>query len=350
MQYSPSPEEEADAVIQGRLGKGPAFAFTVPPDGEPVLVLSESDSGAVGKEVLLACAALSDGDECQLADGTVVHRTGTSRWCPLGYAWLPAAKQVLLAPGHDARWARPKFDARIDIAYAKGKTSLVVQDPSHDALLCETVFPGLANPELGWEMLMGMGRGETSHFRFPDHAAGLRVSGPVRLEDFANPAESWETRTPAERLAIARALRKEGNAAVADGKLAHARRKYRRGLTFVDPPPQGKGKEAAVEKAGILLNLAAIDIREQRWESAINTCDRVMTEVDAKSAKARVRRAKANAELGRLQEAKEDIDKLQLQGLDGDVQVDVQHVLALVQKKKGAEDARMLPLAKAMLA
>lgn len=371
MQYVPSKEEkDTDVVVRGQVEGGVqeqqhAFAFQLEAENNPVVLHATSPGLVAGLSrcVLLRCAAIADGEAADvlLPDGgeLTVRRIATSHWIPLGPSRGRAAKRVVFAPTADARnWTQPKFDARLELGYANESCSVVALDPAFDSLLCSAIFPGLSDPALGWEMLATMRKGEVSQFRFPVGAAtSERVSQPVTLRSFSNPTEPWETRSASERLATAASLRQEGNAAVAEGRLQHARRKYRRALTFVDRIEHGQ--EGAAEKAKILLNLAALDIREQQWQSAVTTCDRVMNEVDRRSAKARVRRAKANAELGRLQEASEDVTKLQLQMQtaadhpDGSGQLDLagdlQRVVALVAKKKAAEDARLLPLAKAIL-
>eukprot|EP01004_Peranema_trichophorum_P002252 NODE_1330_length_2008_cov_55.236605_g1026_i1.p1 GENE.NODE_1330_length_2008_cov_55.236605_g1026_i1~~NODE_1330_length_2008_cov_55.236605_g1026_i1.p1 ORF type:complete len:621 (+),score=155.77 NODE_1330_length_2008_cov_55.236605_g1026_i1:86-1948(+) len=138
----------------------------------------------------------------------------------------------------------------------------------------------------------------------------------VHIKDFTVIPKAW-TLTGPQKIERATQLKVEGGKLFSDNKLRRAQRKYMMALDIVvsdsDMDPKTK-LESHNLKVVLYSNLAACDIKQKRWDDAIEHASRVLS-LQPNNTKALLRRGKAYRELDKWNEAKSDlIQVLETQG------------------------------------
>jgi len=141
---------------------------------------------------------------------------------------------------------------------------------------------------------------------------GETVEYRVELHSFEE-APSTYSMSAAEKKAYTEKIKEAGNIYFKAGQTRRALRRYEVALEpfeYIDSIKDEDEKKTAQElKAACLLNIAACHDKQGNWNQVMSKCNKVM-ELAVNHNKARFRRAKAYIQLGRLQEARSDLEKL----------------------------------------
>lgn len=260
---------------------------------EPVCLVTDGTTRTVGPDWLADhLPELEDGEGAALhRPGYVyIRRHGAAPWVAVGGPQTKAAKRTLIdgtGTTGTTRWQQPKFDAVVDFDLdGVEQNGVTMEDPERYDLAA-----------LGmWELLAGMRVGDLVDFA-PRAGFALRV----QLRAITAPLEVWDVQGAPERRTLAERLRAEGTAAVAAERLDFAVKKYERALPFAEEPQL---------QAALHLNVAAVAIKTKRWHEVVRRCDKVLSGLDRRSARALLRRGKAYMELGQFDLARADLKRI----------------------------------------
>lgn len=170
---------------------------------------------------------------------------------------------------------------------------------------------------------------------------GQAVEYKVELVSFEE-AKSSYSMSANEKKEHSERVKGHGNAYFKAGDVRRALRRYEAAhepFEYLDSIKEEDEKKAAQEiKAACLLNMAACYEKLQDWSQVVSKCNKALElPVPASHSKAYFRRAKAYTQMGRLQEAKADLDRL-LQHDANDKTV--LSMLGTVRKLQKDQDAR----------
>ncbi|GBF95318.1 peptidyl-prolyl cis-trans isomerase [Raphidocelis subcapitata] len=159
------------------------------------------------------------------------------------------------------------------------------------------------------------GYGKQGSFSFPSVPPDAALVYVVTLVAWEPPEEKSDRRGLLfeERLEAAERRRLEGNKLFAEGKLVEALAKYAMSLSFTDEDflLQLEGPhldKAAAVMVPVHLNMAAAQIKQGDFHTAIHNCSQVLLR-DAENVKALFRRGRARAALGQTTDAIADLEK-----------------------------------------
>ncbi|XP_002962267.2 peptidyl-prolyl cis-trans isomerase FKBP42 [Selaginella moellendorffii] len=166
--------------------------------------------------------------------------------------------------------------------------------------------------KVGWKL----GYGKEGNFSFPNVPPMADLVYEVELIGFENAREGRPRAemTVEERIEAADRRRVDGNDAFKEDKVGEAMQKYEMALAYMGDDFMfqlfGKYKDMAnAVKNPCHLNMAACLLRLEQYEEAIGQCNVVLAE-DENNVKALFRRGKAQAALGRTDNARADFNKV----------------------------------------
>lgn len=134
------------------------------------------------------------------------------------------------------------------------------------------------------------------------------------------------------------------------GAFVEARDAYEKALgylTRLQTQNLVRGQSAEL-RAAVLLNIAAIDLRDKNFEQVVQGCNLALRD-DPKSIKALYRRGVALSSLGQLQEASRDFNEVLQLSQDSSTTRDVRIELAKIKRLRQAEKDEHIKFAKRML-
>lgn len=194
---------------------------------------------------------------------------------------------------------------------------------------------------VGWEL----GYGKEGNFSFPNVPPSADILYEVELIGFDETKEGKARgdMTVEERIGAADRRKMDGNALFKEEKLEEAMQQYEMAIAYMGDDFMfqlfGKYRDMALAvKNPCHLNMAASLIKLKRYEEAIGQCSIVLTE-DENNVKALFRRAKARAELGQTDAAREDFLKArkfapQDKAIARELRLLAEHDKAVYQKQK----------------
>ncbi|XP_050386148.1 peptidyl-prolyl cis-trans isomerase FKBP42 [Argentina anserina] len=194
---------------------------------------------------------------------------------------------------------------------------------------------------VGWEL----GYGIEGNFSFPNVPPSADLLYEVELIGFDETKEGKARgdMTVEERIGAADRRKMDGNALFKEEKLEEAMQQYEMAIAYMGDDFMfqlfGKYRDMALAvKNPCHLNMAASLIKLKRYEEAIGQCSVVLAE-DENNVKALFRRAKARAELGQTDAAREDFLKArkfapQDKAIARELRLLAEHDKAVYQKQK----------------
>ncbi|XP_004307219.1 PREDICTED: peptidyl-prolyl cis-trans isomerase FKBP42 [Fragaria vesca subsp. vesca] len=194
---------------------------------------------------------------------------------------------------------------------------------------------------VGWEL----GYGKEGNFSFPNVPPSADILYEVELIGFDETKEGKARgdMTVEERIGAADRRKMDGNALYKEEKLEEAMQQYEMAIAYMGDDFMfqlfGKYRDMALAvKNPCHLNMAASLIKLKRYEEAIGQCTVVLAE-DENNVKALFRRAKARAELGQTDAAREDFLKArkfapQDKAIARELRLLAEHDKAVYQKQK----------------
>ncbi|CAN6567286.1 unnamed protein product [Malus baccata var. baccata] len=194
---------------------------------------------------------------------------------------------------------------------------------------------------VGWEL----GYGKEGSFSFPNVPPLADISYEVELIGFDETKEgkACSDMTVEERIGAADRIKIDGNGLFKEEKLEEAMQRYEMAIAYMGDYFMfqlfGKYRDMVLAvKNPCHLNMAASFIKLKRYEEAIGQCSIVLAE-DENNVKALFRRAKARAELGQTDAAREDFLKArkfapQDKAIARELRLLAEHDKAVYQKQK----------------
>ncbi|KAL8274431.1 hypothetical protein Esti_001591 [Eimeria stiedai] len=145
---------------------------------------------------------------------------------------------------------------------------------------------------------------------------------------------SDEALSAEETLAAAVSLKDAGNALFKEGKFSEALEKYQEGVKRLK---RASGSEAIAVSVQLSSNSCMCCLKLERWQEAIETANKVLTK-EPQNLKALYRRAIARGNLGRLQDAKDDLmEVLKVDRTNADARKELQRIKDKVQAAKAQD-------------
>ena len=243
---------------------------------------------------------------------------------------------ALVAPGvvkktleDSTEWRTANEGATVTLRYRATLPDGTVFDEAVEGSEAEVVVDDEQVPE-GLDLaLMKMKQGERALVTISDAALAFGAAGhkgrlaevpagaapityDVTVVTLKAAKEKWEMEGQ-EKVDAARAAKDKGNDAYKAGRLERAARLYARAVDIVGESDYGADKDPADVRAAVKelrktawLNLAAVELKQQRWADAAKHAGKVL-ELDPANVKALYRRAQALVGLQELLEAERDV-------------------------------------------